>query len=106
MKIGIKGILYKVRWFFIPFLIAIAACLIIKLTYSREEIYFAVNAHYSNWADFMAPFVTDLGNGWTTVTLAAILLFFSYRKAFILAVDYAFTSLSAQVIKYIFDYPR
>ena len=29
-------------------------------------IYFAVNVHYSNWADFMAPFVTDLGNGWTT----------------------------------------
>ncbi|TSJ38547.1 phosphatase PAP2 family protein [Mucilaginibacter corticis] len=106
MNIGIKAVLYNVRFFFIPYLILIAACLIIKLTFTREEIYFAVNARYSNWADWLAPYLTDLGNGWTTVALSAIILLFSYRKAFILASAYAVTSLSAQVLKFAFDAPR
>jgi membrane-associated phospholipid phosphatase len=106
MNIGIKAILYKVRWFFIPYLLIICACLIIKLTFSREEIYYAVNARYSDWADTIAPYITDIGNGWTTVTLSAIMLLFSYRKAFLLASTYAITSISAQIIKHIFDAPR
>jgi len=106
MNIGIKAVLYNVRFFFIPYLILIAACLIIKLTFTREEIYFAINARYSHWADWLAPYLTDLGNGWTTVALSAIILLFSYRKAFILASAYAVTSLSAQVLKFAFDAPR
>jgi len=90
----------------IPYLLVLIICLIIKLTFTRDEIYFAVNGIYSPVADFLAPYVTDLGNGWTTVGIAAIFLFFSYRKALILASSYALTSLSAQVIKYIFDAPR
>ena len=106
MNIGIKDVLYRIRWFFIPYLILIAACLIIKLTFSREEIYYAVNTRYSDWADWLAPYITDIGNGWTTVILSAILLLFSFRKAFILATTYAITSISAQIIKHIFDAPR
>jgi membrane-associated phospholipid phosphatase len=106
MNIGIKDILYRIRFFFIPYLILLCICLIIKLTFTRDEIYFAVNTRYSDWADFMAPYLTDLGNGWTTVVLSAILLLFNYRKAFLLASTYAVTSLSAQVVKYIFDAPR
>src|ERR1700709_389867 len=106
MNIGIKAVLYNVRFFFIPYLILIAACLIIKLTFTREEIYFAVNARYSDWADWIAPYLTDIGNGWTTVALSAIILLFSYRKAFVLASAWAVTSLSAQVLKFAFDAPR
>jgi membrane-associated phospholipid phosphatase len=107
MKISIKDVLYKIRWFFIPYLVIICACLIIKLSYTREEIYYAVNGHYYAWADFLAPYFTDLGNGWTTVAIAVILVFFSYRKAFIMAVIYALVSgLIAQTVKYIFDAPR
>ncbi|MDB5030435.1 phosphatase PAP2 family protein [Mucilaginibacter sp.] len=106
MNIGIKAILYKLRFFFIPYLILIAICLIIKLTYSREEIYYAVNTKFSDFGDWVAPYVTDLGNGWTTILLVAILLFFSYRKAFLLAGAYAITSISAQIIKHIVNAPR
>lgn len=106
MNIGIKDILYRIRPFFIPYLILLGICLIIKLTYSREEIYYAVNTRYTNFGDFIAPYLTDLGNGWTTVIISAILLLFSYRKAFLLASTYAITSISAQIIKHIFDAPR
>jgi membrane-associated phospholipid phosphatase len=107
MNIGIKAVLYKTRFFFIPYLILIAACLIIKLNYSREEIYFSVNARNWPWADSIAPYITDIGNGWTTIALAIILLFFSYRKAFVLAVSYLLSSIIvAQALKFAFAAPR
>jgi membrane-associated phospholipid phosphatase len=106
MNIGIKAVLYKLRFFFIPYLLLIAACLTIKLTYSREEIYYAVNARNCPWADSIAPYITNIGDGITTLILAAVLLLFSYRKAFLLVGAYAVTSISAQILKYIFDAPR
>jgi membrane-associated phospholipid phosphatase len=56
--------------------------------------------------DFLAPFATDLGNGWTAVIIGLLWLLFSYRRGFIILSAYAVTSLSAQGLKYIFDAPR
>jgi membrane-associated phospholipid phosphatase len=106
MNTGIKEVLYQISWFFIPYLLVLIACILIKFTFSREQVYFAVNSHNYPWADVIAPYVTDLGNGWTTVAIAVILLFFNYGKAFLMAVVYAVTSISAQIIKHIFDAPR
>ncbi len=74
--------------------------------YAKDVIYYAVNARFSPFEDFIAPFLTDIGNGWTTIILALIMLLFNYRKAFLLATGYAITSLFAQVLKFIFDAPR
>jgi membrane-associated phospholipid phosphatase len=106
MNIGIKDVLYKIRWFFVPYLMVLIVCFVIKLTFSREEIYFTVNGYNYIWGDIIAPFLTDLGNGWTTVALAATLLLFNYAMAFSMAVVYAVTSITAQIIKHIFDAPR
>lgn len=106
MNISIKDVLYKIRWFFVPYLVVLAVCFLVKLTFTREEIYFAINSHNYAWGDVIAPFLTDLGNGWTTVALAAALLLFSYARAFLMAVVYAITSITAQIIKHIFDAPR
>src|SRR5689334_22339414 len=106
MNIGIKDVLYRVRWFFIPYIILLAVCLIVKLTYTREEIYYAVNSWYNDAADKAAPYFTDMGSGWFTVALIAALLFFSYRKAFVLVTAYAITSITAQLLKFCFDAPR
>jgi membrane-associated phospholipid phosphatase len=106
MNIGIKDVLQRIRLFFILYLVLLCGCIIIKLIFSKNEIYFAVNSRYSDWADFIAPYITDIGNGWTTVILSAILVLFNYRKAFLLASAYAVTSLLAQVIKHIVNAPR
>jgi membrane-associated phospholipid phosphatase len=106
MNISIKDVLYKIRFFFIPFLIVLCACLAIKLTYSREEIYFAVNSHNYPWADTIAPYMTDLGNFWTVVVLTLLLSLYNYAKAFLLLLINALTALTAQIIKHIFDAPR
>lgn len=106
MKIRIKDILQYNRLFFILYLILLSACLIIKLTYSKDTIYFAVNGRYSAWADQIFPYVTDLGNGWTLIILSAIMILFSYRVALLLATTFGVTSISAQIIKHIVKAPR
>jgi membrane-associated phospholipid phosphatase len=106
MNIGIKDVLQRIRLFFILYLILLIACLIIKLTYSRSEIYFAVNNLNSSWTDYLAPYVTDIGEGWTIIILSAIWALFNYRQAFLMATSYGVTALLAQILKRIFHSPR
>ena len=103
---SMNEVLRRIKWLLIPYLLILCICLLIKLTYSRETIYFTVNGINSPLADFLAPFATDLGNGWFAVIMAAILSLFNYRKAFILITAWGVTSITAQIIKYIFDAPR
>jgi len=106
MNKRITDILYGIRFFLVPYLILLAFCLFVKWNFTKDEIYFAVNTRHSESLDNIAPYVTDIGNGWTTVIISLILLMFSYRKAFLLASSYAITSLLAQVVKFMFDAPR
>ena len=106
MKIGVRDVLYRIRPFFLLYLIVLCACLVIKLIYTREQIFFAVNGWNSPWADYIEPYMTDLGDGLTAVTLSLVFLLFSYRKFLLLASSYLLTGFVAQVIKYFADAPR
>ena len=106
MNIAIKDVLKQIRPFFIPYLVLILVCLLIKLLFTREQIYFTVNGLHYSWADAIAPYVTDVGDGWTIIGLSILLLFFSYRDAFLMITTWAITSLSAQIIKHLFNKPR
>jgi membrane-associated phospholipid phosphatase len=106
MKMKINEVLVRIKWLLVPYLVILCICLVLKLTFSRETIYFTVNGIYSPLADFLAPIATDLGNGWTAIAIAVVLLLFSYRKAFIAATAFAVTAITAQILKYFFDAPR
>lgn len=106
MKIGIKDVLYRIWPFFIPYLVVLSACLIVKMLYTREVIYFAVNGWNSPWADNVEPYITNIGDGLAAITLSLIVALASYRKALLLASSYAVTAIAAQILKFIFDAPR
>ena len=106
MNLRVTDVLHRIRFFFIPYLILICGCLIIKLLYSREDIFFAANAIHNNSADFIAPYVTAAGSGLTIVILSALIALFNYRKAFLLVTSYAVTSILAQIIKHLISAPR
>lgn len=106
MKMGINDVLKQTRPFIIPYLILMLACIIIKLLYTKQQIYFGVNGLYSDFGDLVAPYITDLGNGWTIIIISAVLILFNYRTAFLMATTYAITSLSVQIVKYIADADR
>lgn len=103
---SLNGLCKKVAWFLVPYLIILTGCLIIKTIYTREQIYFAINGLHSPWADAIAPWFTNLGDGLALVALALIVALFSFRKSFLLLTGYGITSLVAQVLKRIFDMPR
>ncbi|PTQ95626.1 membrane-associated phospholipid phosphatase [Mucilaginibacter yixingensis] len=104
--ITLLDIYRKVKFFLIPYLVILMACLTIKCIYTREQIYFAVNGVNSGLADAIFPYITNLGDGLAVVLLGLIMALFSLRKAFLLLTAYGFTALVAQVLKYIFDLPR
>ena len=106
MKLNINEVFRRIKWLIIPYLVILCICLIIKLIYTRDTIYFTVNAINNPVADFLAPFVTDLGNGWFAVIIAAILALFSYRKALLVITSWGITAIVAQILKFIFDAPR
>jgi len=106
MNISIKDVLFKIRVFFVPYLVVLMLCLLIKILFSREQIYFAVNSRNFPFGDFISPYLTDLGNFWTVIVLSLILVMFSYAKAFMLLLVNTVTALTAQVVKHIFDSPR
>jgi membrane-associated phospholipid phosphatase len=106
MNKGIRGVLQQLKLFFILYLVLLTTCLTVKFLFSRHDIFFAVNSRHSDWADSIAPYITDLGNGWTIIILSAIIALFNYRAAFLLATTYGVTSLVAQVIKRLVNAPR
>jgi len=106
MNIGIKDILKQIRLFFSLYFFLLMCCLMIKLLYSKETIYFAVNIRHTDFLDTVEPYITDLGNGWTIVIAAAIMTLYNYRIAFLLITTFIITSLSVQALKFIFDAPR
>jgi membrane-associated phospholipid phosphatase len=106
MKLNLNEVFRRIKWLVIPYLLVLCICLVIRLVFTRQTIYFTVNSIYSPVADFLAPFVTDLGNGWFAVFIAAVLALFSYRKAFLVVTSCGVTAIVAQILKFIFAAPR
>jgi len=106
MKTGVREVLFRIQYFLIPYLVVLSGFFLIKLLYTRREIYFAVNGLYNNIADFLAPYITDIGDGLTIVVLSLILVIFSYRNAFLLFTSFLLTALAAQILKYSINSPR
>jgi len=106
MNIGIKDVLKRIRPFFIIYLVLLSCCLLVKLLFTKDDIYFAINTRHTDFLDSIEPYITDLGNGWTIVALSALFTLYSYRIALLTITTFLFTSLAVQVAKFIFDAPR
>jgi membrane-associated phospholipid phosphatase len=106
VKTQIKIVVTQLRQFLILYSIVLLGCLIIKLLYSRETIYFTVNSWHWNFTDQLAPYITDLGEGWTVVIISLIWAYINFRGAFLLATSWGVTSILAQILKPIFHAPR
>ncbi|WP_158826421.1 phosphatase PAP2 family protein [Mucilaginibacter lacusdianchii] len=106
MNTRITDVLHQIRLFFVPYLMVLICCLVIKLTYTREEIYFSVNKLHDLWADVFFTYLTDLGAWMMVTTLSVIFLMFSYRKTLLLVSSFAFTGILVQIAKNIFHAPR
>lgn len=106
MNTRLLDVLHQIRLFFIPYLIIVIACIVIKLTHTREEIYFDVNGYHYAWADFIFPFITHMGDGFMVVPVAIYFLLNSYRKFLLFATSFALSGIVVQIAKHLFHSPR
>ncbi len=106
MNISIKDILSRIKPFSIIYLILLAACLVIKIIYTKDQIYFAVNSRHTDFLDNIEPYITDLGDGWAIVIAAVLVALYNYRIAFLMVTTFLLTSLGVQIAKFIIDAPR
>jgi membrane-associated phospholipid phosphatase len=106
METRLLDVLHQSRLFFVPYLIVIICCIILKLDYTRPEIYFAINTHHSNMCDLIFPYVTELGTGWMLVPIALYFLCTSYRKLLLFASSFAISGIIVQIAKRMVHAPR
>ena len=106
MKTRILAVLKKIDTLFYVYLFLLAVCLVVKLIFSREQIFFAFNGWHFVFGDAIAIYFTDMGDGLFVLALSAAIVIFNYRTAFLLCSSYLLTSLVAQIAKHIFVMPR
>lgn len=101
-----RHVITATRTLLFPFLVIFAGCIIVKLSFDKETIYFFLNGLHFPAGDHFFAWFTDVGNTPTAIALTIILLFFSYRMSFVLASTYVFTTLVNFGLKFLFSFPR
>ncbi|MEO6520506.1 MAG: phosphatase PAP2 family protein [Mucilaginibacter sp.] len=101
MKRSITDVLKQINFLFIPYLIVLAACLIIAAVFTKEQIYFNFNSWHFAYGDTFFALWTNMGDGGVCVAITLGLLLYSYRKGFLLGTSFILTSIIAQVMKHI-----
>ncbi|MBV8251126.1 MAG: phosphatase PAP2 family protein [Chitinophaga sp.] len=96
----------SVKYFIWAYLPLLALLIGIKLTHSREDIYFFINSLHTGFGDWFFPKVTHLGSTGAAVTLVVVLFFINKRESFVLATAYCFTSLVGFFLKFMVAFPR
>ncbi|MBV7530010.1 phosphatase PAP2 family protein [Chitinophaga sp. sic0106] len=90
-------------WCYLPFF---AGLMLVKLLFSRDDIYFFINGLHTPFGDWFFPLVTHLGSVAAAVVFTVLVFFFSKREGFILAGAYCFTALVNFMLKFWVAFPR
>jgi len=94
--------------FLIPYAIYLIFGIAVLLQYSKAQIHISINTYDSEFFDYFFKYITNLGDGSVPFILALIFIFYSYRKAFVVATAGTLAGLLAQLLKHTFfnGYPR
>ncbi|PZP51369.1 MAG: hypothetical protein DI598_03420 [Pseudopedobacter saltans] len=102
-----KAILDKISYFLWPYLVIALLLTLVKITFSKKEIYFFINRLHFQLGDYLFPKITELGSStFALVIVAFLVLFVSYRSAFLLGTAYLFSAAVNFPLKYIFHAAR
>ena len=96
------------KFLFVPYLAYLTVGAILMLCFNKRDLHLLFNAYYCSPLDIFFKYLTLLGDGFSSVFVFLILLWFSYRKAAMIIISYAASSLTTQVLKNIFfkTHPR
>ena len=69
------------RYFIIPFILFTTLFFTLLGIYGNARLFLQVNSHYSNFADFLFLYLTNLGDGIIAALFIVVLLWVSFRDA-------------------------
>ncbi len=94
--------------FVIAYLSLLIIALLLKLIYTKEQLFLAVNLNHNSIADAFFKIMTHVGDGFMFIAIVFLLLFVEYRKSILAFLIYLLSSQVAQFLKrFIFeDVPR
>jgi membrane-associated phospholipid phosphatase len=96
------------RVFVLAYLSLLITALVLKLIYSKEELFLIVNLNHNTIADQFFKLMTHVGDGFMFVAIVLILLIVEYRKSILALFIYLISSQVAQFLKRVIfeDVPR
>ena len=103
---GIRNTFLRTKALLLPYSVILICAICIKITYTKEDIYFFINQLHFNAGDIIFPYLTELGNITTVVVLCLLLTFVSYRSSLLLATSQIVTVLVNVPLKEFFLAPR
>ncbi len=106
MRKPFRTLLKEQRAFIIPFIIMVIICSFIQIYSTKEKIFLWTNMHHSDFFDGFFKAITLLGDEMTTLVICIGMLFIRYRYAVLTFLAYAYSSVTVQILKRIFDSPR
>lgn len=92
--------------FVIPFIILVIIGLVIYFMNTKVELFFWTNLRHNEFFDEFFKISTLLGDELTTIVICIGMLFVKYRYAVLTFLAYAYSSVTVQILKRIFDSPR
>lgn len=96
------------RVFLITYLIVLFSAFILKLIYTKDQIFLFINSHNSAFGDSFFPYITYLGDGLFIIIVTILLLWVSYRYTLLSLLIYTISSQIVQILKRVFfsSFPR
>lgn len=92
--------------FLLPYLCILILVLAVKLSFSKEDIYFFINGLHFAAGDVFFPYMTELASSVTAVVVCLLLLFYSYRSSLLMASSLILTTAVNVSLKNLFNAPR
>lgn len=96
------------RYFFLPFLFALAVSILFVAIQGNSKVFLIINQHNSAFADFWFLSFTKLGDGTVAFLIVLVLMWISFREALtLLIITLLITIVIALIKKVVFpDYDR
>ena len=87
------------RLFIIGYLLILISAFLLKLIFSKEEIFLSINAQHCSFGDLFFQYITHIGDGVFVILFTLILLGFSYRQSLLSFAIYIISSQRVQFLK-------
>jgi membrane-associated phospholipid phosphatase len=98
-QVTFRSSLRRNSYFLIPYFTIFLILLLLNLCFSKSEIHLFINRHNSPFLDLFFKWITIFGNGFFTMAIVFIFLFFHFRKSATILFAFVISGIIVQILK-------